>query len=323
MINFAIIGTNWISEKFVQAAHETQLMKLTAVYSRTAETAQQFATSYGADSIFNDLTALANSDSIEAVYIASPNSLHCQQAILMMNHGKHVICEKPLASNADEAKMMFEVAEKNNVLLFEAYKTEYLPNFRAIKDKLASLGKIHKVHFNYCQYSSRYQKYLDGLNPNTFNPDFSNGSIVDIGYYCVAAAVSLFGEPQNIMAQAHLLDSGVDAHGCVIFTYPEFSLQISHSKVSNSYAVSEIQGEEGSILIEHIAEFPRFTIQYRNGEQQSVCLSQYQNSMYYEVKAFAEHIRQGAPYDNHNALTTARILTEIRAQTGVVFAADQ
>ncbi len=322
MIHFATIGTNWISEKFVQAAHETGLLKLNAIYSRTPETAQQFATPFGVESVFDDLTALANSDLIEAVYIASPNSLHCQQAILMMNHGKHVICEKPLASNIDEAQMMFEAAEKNGVVLLEAYKTGYLPNFKVIKDKLASIGKIHKAHFNYCQYSSRYQKYLDGLNPNTFNPDFSNGSIVDIGYYCVAAAVSLFGEPQSIVAQAHLLDSGVDAHGCVIFKYPQFSLQISHSKVTDSYADSEIQGEEGVILIEHIAECPGFTIKHRNGEQQQISLSQHENTMYYEAKAFAEHIQQGTPYSNQHALTVARILTEIRRQTGVVFAAD-
>ena len=67
---------------------------------------------------------------------------------------------------------MFEVAQENNVVLFEAYKSQYLPNFQAIKQALNKIGKIHKAHISYCQYSSRYQRYLDGENPNTFNPNF-------------------------------------------------------------------------------------------------------------------------------------------------------
>ncbi|MEZ9706612.1 gfo/Idh/MocA family oxidoreductase, partial [Vibrio breoganii] len=128
-----------------------------------------------------------------------------------------------------------------------------LPNFKQVQLGLEKIGKVHKAHINYCQYSSRYQKYLNGENPNTFNPAFSNGSLVDIGFYCVAATVALFGKPENAQASAKLLDSGVDAHGCAIFQYPEFDVTLAHSKVSDSYAPCEIQGELGAIIIDHIA----------------------------------------------------------------------
>lgn len=70
------------------------------------------------------------------------------------------------------------------MVLFEAFKTASLPNFLLLKETLAKVGKLRKAFINYCQYSSRYQRYLDGENPNTFNPAFSNGSIMDIGFYC-------------------------------------------------------------------------------------------------------------------------------------------
>ncbi|NOH34490.1 Gfo/Idh/MocA family protein [Vibrio chagasii] len=326
MIKFAVIGTNWITQKFVQAAHESQSMQLTAVYSRNLDSAAQFAQEFAVETTYDSLDALANDSTVEAVYIASPNSLHCEQSVLMMEHGKHVICEKPVASNITEATRMYEVAEKNGVVLFEAYKSQFLPNFKQVQLGLEKIGKVHKAHINYCQYSSRYQKYLNGENPNTFNPAFSNGSLVDIGFYCVAATVALFGEPENAQASAKLLESGVDAHGCAIFQYPEFDVTLAHSKVSDSYAPSEIQGEQGAIIIDHIAECTDVKIRYRDGSIENLTQVQSENAMSYEAQAFADCI--GGDHTTQTdakqrALTVAKLITKMRQQVGVVYPADK
>ncbi|KPL92119.1 MULTISPECIES: Gfo/Idh/MocA family protein [Vibrio] len=326
MIKFAVIGTNWITQKFVQAAHETQSMQLAAVYSRNLDSAAQFAQEFDVETTYDSLDALASDSTITAVYIASPNSMHCEQSILMMKHGKHVICEKPVASNIDEATRMFEVAEQNGVVLFEAYKSQFLPNFKQIQLGLEKVGKVHKAHINYCQYSSRYQKYLNGENPNTFNPAFSNGSLVDIGFYCVAATVALFGNPENAQASAKLLESGVDAHGCAIFQYPEFDVTLAHSKVSDSYAPSEIQGELGAIIIDHIAECTDVKIRYRDGSVENLTQHQSENSMGYEAQAFADCIRGDQvtkAQTTKRTLTVSKLITEMRQQVGVVYPADK
>ncbi|CDU05168.1 putative DIMERIC DIHYDRODIOL DEHYDROGENASE [Vibrio coralliirubri] len=326
MIKFAVIGTNWITQKFVQAAHESQSMQLAAVYSRNLDSAVQFAQEFDVETTYDSLDALANDNTVEAVYIASPNSLHCEQSIFMMEHGKHVICEKPVASNIKEATRMFEVAEKNGVVLFEAYKSQFLPNFKQVQLGLEKIGKVHKAHINYCQYSSRYQKYLNGENPNTFNPAFSNGSLVDIGFYCVAATVALFGKPENAQASAKLLDSGVDAHGCAIFQYTEFDVTLAHSKVSDSYAPSEIQGELGAIIIDHIAECTDVKIRYRDGTVENLTQAQSENSMSYEAQAFASCIAGDNATQAQaqlRALTVAKLITEMRQQVGVVYPADK
>lgn len=93
MIRFATIGTNWITEAFIRAAKQVPSFHLQAVYSRQQETANAFAEKTGATETFTNLHELAASKNVDAVYIASPNAFHAEQAITLMNHGKHVICE--------------------------------------------------------------------------------------------------------------------------------------------------------------------------------------------------------------------------------------
>lgn len=324
MIRFAVIGTNWITRQFVDAAHETGKYKLTAVYSRSLEQAQSFANDYPVEHLFTSLEAMAQSDDVDAVYIASPNSLHFPQTELFLRHKKHVICEKPLASNLREVEQAIAVARENQVVLFEAFKTASLPNFQLLQQTLPKLGQIRKAFINYCQYSSRYQRYLDGENPNTFNPAFSNGSIMDIGFYCLASAVALWGEPKQVQASASLLDSGVDAHGVVVMDYGDFSVTLQHSKVSDSTLPSEIQGEAGALVIEKISECQKLSFVPRSSKAQDLSQPQHINTMLYEAEEFARLVENNEV--NHPGLEvsriTAKVQTEIRRQTGVVFPAD-
>lgn len=324
MIRFAVVGTNWITERFIDAAHESGKMKLTAIYSRKLEQARAFGANYPVEHFFDSLEALAQSDVIDAVYIASPNSLHCQQSLLFLSHKKHVICEKPLASNLREVEQLVACAREHQVVLFEAFKSAHLPNFLALQQALPKIGKLRKAFINYCQYSSRYPRYLAGENPNTFNPRFSNGSIMDIGYYCVASTVALFGAPQSVLASATLLDTGVDAHGSVCLNYGEFDVVISHSKVSNSNIPSEIQGEEGTLVIEKISEAQGVVLTPRGENSQILTQPQHINTMLYEAQVFAELVEQQQVehVGLENSLIVASLLTEIRRQTGVVFPAD-
>lgn len=144
MIRFAVIGTNWITRQFVEAAHESGKYKLTAVYSRSLEQAQHFANDFSVEHLFTSLEAMAESDAIDAVYIASPNSLHFSQTQLFLSHKIHVICEKPLASNLAEVDAAIACARENQVVLFEAFKTAYLPNFHLLRQALPKVGKLRK-----------------------------------------------------------------------------------------------------------------------------------------------------------------------------------
>jgi scyllo-inositol 2-dehydrogenase (NADP+) len=97
------------------------------------------------------------------VYIVTPNSYHAEQAILFLQNGKHVLCEKPLAVNATEVARMIQSAKDHNALLMEAMKSTLLPNSKAIQDNLHKTGPIPRYFASYCQYSSRYDKFKRGI----------------------------------------------------------------------------------------------------------------------------------------------------------------
>lgn len=327
MVRFGIIGTNWITERFIQAASEVENFALTAVYSRTEERAKEFAEKFDVQTTFTDLESMAKSEEIDAVYIASPNCFHAEQAIMCMNHGKHVLCEKPMASNAAEVQEMITAAKANNVLLMEALKTTLLPNFKSIRDHLHKIGTVRRYAASYCQYSSRYDAYKEGTILNAFNPALSNGSLMDIGVYCIYPMVVLFGKPKTVKAAGILLDSGADGEGSILFQYEGKDAVIMYSKITNSYLPAEIQGENGSIIIDKIHTPEKIEIRYNDGKVEDITEPQEGNAMYYEVREFTELIQKGnlesAINSHDNSFITAELMDEARKQIGLVFPADE
>ncbi|WP_106768686.1 Gfo/Idh/MocA family protein [Paenibacillus faecalis] len=326
-VRFGIIGTNWITERFIQAALETEQFVLTAVYSRSEERGTAFAAQYDQPiAVFTDLQQMAASDVLDAVYIASPNSFHAEQAILCMNHGKHVLCEKPIASNPREVQLMIEAARRNKVLLMEAMKSTLMPNFKVVKDNLYKLGRVRRYFASYCQYSSRYDAFKQGKVLNTFNPEFSNGSLMDIGVYCIYPMVVLFGRPETVQAVGVMLSSGVDGEGSLLLRYPKMDAVIMHSKISHSYVPAEIQGENGTMVIDKINQPYDVKIYYRDGTIEDITQSQTHESMYYEVKEFIELLEAGKRDSVINSLEhsliTAEIAAEARRQIGLSYPAD-
>lgn len=97
---FGIIGTGNITGWFLEGAREDSRFKAVAIYSRTEERGRQFADAHGIERCYTSLDNMLDDPDVEAVYIASPNYMHAAQAIKCMERGRHVLCEKPLASNA-------------------------------------------------------------------------------------------------------------------------------------------------------------------------------------------------------------------------------
>ncbi|WP_456279288.1 Gfo/Idh/MocA family protein [Bacillus sp. AK128] len=328
MIRFGIIGTNWITERFLDSLKDLEDFQLRAVYSRTSEKAEAFAQKYNVDNIFTNYEEMAQSDLIDAVYIASPNFLHKEHAIAFMDNGKHVLCEKPLASNVSETQQMIEASIKNNVILMEAMRTTLHPNFKVIQENLHKLGEVRRYFASYCKYSSRYDAYKEGKVLNAFKPELSNGSLMDLGVYCIYPMVVLFGEPTSIKATGMILETGADGAGSILAQYKQLDGVIMYSKINDSYLPSEIQGEEGSMIIyDNISSPDRVDIKYKDGTTETISLDREQPEMFYEAQEFVKLIKEGkamsAVNSHHNSLLTATILETARKQIGVVYPADQ
>lgn len=322
-IKFGMIGTSNISEAFLRGAGKVNDFELVAVYSRDLTKGKIFGEKYGAKLFFDNLEEMASSKEIDAVYIASPNALHCNQAILFMKNKKHVLCEKAFATNSKEAKQMIEAAKENNVVLMEAMKSTQLPNFKIIQENLYKLGKIRRYFGNFCQYSSRYDKFKSGIIENAFKRELSNGALMDIGVYCIYPMVALFGKPDKIKCEAYMLETGVDGEGSAIFKYPEMDGIIQYSKIASSYIPSEIQGEEGTMIIDKINIPSDIMIKYRDGREEKVSVLQEVEEMCYEVEEFIALIKgnkEESKNNSHdNSLKVMEIMEEMRQQIGLYY----
>jgi predicted dehydrogenase len=325
-IRFGVVGTNFITDRVIAGGREDERFELVAVCSRSEDTAKQFAAGHRIPLTFTSLQEMAESPSIDAVYIASPNAFHAEQSILCMQYGKHVLCEKAFASNATEVRQMIKTAKENHVVLMEAMKPTLTPGFRAVQKALPEIGVVRQYFACYCQYSSRYDKLKEGVVLNAFNPELSNGAVMDIGVYTIYPMVVLFGRPQTIQAAGVRLYSGADGHGCVNFTYNGFNATVLYSKIANSQLPTEIQGEDGLITLNRINIISEATLTRRNGTKENILPKVEKDEYYYEIAEFIDLIQSGRPESavnsHENSLITIEIIDEIRRQTGVVFPAD-
>lgn len=320
MIRFGVIGTSEISEKMVTALHQCAKTCPTAVYSRSREKAERFAQKHRIPYPCSTLEDLIKE--VDAVYIASPNSFHCQQALYFLNRGIPVLCEKPLASNLQEVEQMIQAAKKNGVYLAEAYKSQWMPAYAVMKEHLSDLGKIRNVRFDFSKYSSRYDAHQRGENVNTFKAEFSNGALLDLGVYCLYPALDLFGEPQSVFSSGVLVPGGVDGVGCTVMNYGDFLVTLNYSKISTSDRRCEIQGEDGTMIIDAISSPRLIEIKFRSGAYKAYAPDTEENDMVYECDAFAEALEQRRSVDEESFRRAFRILDAARKMVGVVYPAD-
>ena len=325
-LRFGVIGTNFITDWVIAGGRQDERFELSAVYSRTQKTADIFAAKHNIPHTFTSLEAMADSPLIDAVYVASPNAFHAAQSILCMEHGKHVLCEKAFASNAREAREMIACARKNKVALMEAMKPTLTPNFLAVRNALYRIGAIRRYFSCYCQYSSRYDKFREGVILNAFRPELSNGALPDIGVYTIYPMVVLFGRPQTVKAAGLKLSSGVDGEGSVVFSYPSMDAAVLYSKIANSSLPTEIQGEDGNIVLDRINIISEVNLHFRDGRKELLSHPAGNHEYYYEIKEFMDMVQSGRQESSinswENSLITMEIMDEIRRQLGVTYPAD-
>ncbi|ETA73619.1 Gfo/Idh/MocA family oxidoreductase [Ligilactobacillus equi] len=256
MVKLGVIGTGAIALSFVKAARSADYYKLTAVYSRRQESGQAFVekTGYPAQT-YTSIQEFFQKGDFSVVYIASPNSLHFEQIKLALEAGKDVIVEKPMVINPKQMAAVKDLlAQHPENYLFEAARHLHEPAFQVVQEAVASLEMKQGGHLTYMKYSSKYDAYLAGEEPNVFTTKFAGGALQDLGIYLVYDAVAWFGKPASVEYKAHMLKSGVDGSGEAILHYPDFDLILHVGKTMNSYLPGEIYGRKETIVMDNAAE---------------------------------------------------------------------
>lgn len=323
-MKFGIIGTGAIVEKFLSAASGLPDFELAAFCSRDLVRARRFSARYGAPLAFDSLEAMAASDRVEAVYVASPTALHCKGSIQMLRGGKHVLCEKAAATNAGEWAEMRAAAEESGRVLLEAARHLFVPALEEVRTRLPLLGRIRRVSLVFDQYSSRYDSFKAGIVENAFDPALSNGALMDIGVYCAELLVALFGPPERLTASCVKLDNGVDGQGVILAGYDGMQAVLSYSKIGDSVEPSAIEGEAGSLLLDHVASTGAIRLKLRDGREETVLCPE-KGGMRREVEAFLEAAqgkRDLSAYWEYTRMAL-ELMDEARRQQNIVFPADR
>lgn len=249
-MNLATIGTSAITRMMLDHSSELEDRHLIASYSRDLEKARAFAKEYGMEKAYDHLEEMLADPDIDTVYIASPNTLHYPQAKQALEAGKHVILEKPFTSTPEQAAELFALAEKNGVMIFEAITNIHTPNYGLIRDNLEMLGHMRQAVLNFSQYSSRYDKYKEGVVLNAFDPQMDGGALTDINVYNIHLLVGLFGKPERVTYYPNFGFNGIDTSGVLMMEYPGFTASAIASKDCTADYLATLQGDAGTFVID-------------------------------------------------------------------------
>lgn len=290
MIKLGTVGTSGICEHFLNGVKLTGRFALTGVYSRKYENGIAFGKRFGCENIYCDMVEMAKTDTIEAVYIASPNSCHYEQSKLFLENGKHVICEKPIATSADEYIELKKIADDNGLIYMEAIIPPHTEYYDKVHSAFEAIGKPVLARLDFSKRSSRYDMYLSGEQVNIFDMSLCAGTLMDLGVYCVYAAIDFFGKPKEITSDAHFLPNGADSSGVATFIYDDFSVVLTYCKIADSAVKSEIIGESGTLKIQLVSEYAGITL-VKDGKEEIITeFPTRPEVMSGEAKCFADFI---------------------------------
>ncbi len=217
-IRLGILGAGRIVDRVMKDMHCLENLEITAIAARDSARAQAAAGRYGIPNAYGSYLELAQSKEVDLIYIATPHPFHAQQSILMMNHGKHVICEKPMAINHHEVQQMMDCAKENHVFLMEAMWTRFLPCVQEAA-RMVRDGMIGEVMNIFGEFSWHAQEY--DPEDRVFNLELAGGGLLDLGVYPLMLCMQFLGSnPRKVQSLCRKSKEGVDMHMSIQMQYP-------------------------------------------------------------------------------------------------------
>ena len=249
-LRIGILGCANIARQFARDVAASPWVRIVAVASRHTDTAAAFAAAHGIGRHHGSYEALLTDAGVDAVYIPLPNSLHAEWAIKAAAHGKHVLCEKPLALGLGEAQAMFDAAQRHGVMLLEAYPYWFQPQ---TGDMLAllhegAIGTVRSV-----QASFGFTLAVPAGNIR-MNAELGGGALLDAGSYPLSLIRLVMGcAPQRVLAQASWADSGVDISTMATLLYADGRrAQMSCAMDGGLHRRASIVGSTGVLDTEYL-----------------------------------------------------------------------
>jgi len=331
VLKWGIAGAGKISTQLAKAVSISppEEHQVIAVAAQNLERAQGFAKDLNIPKAYGSYQSLAEDDEVDIVYVGNLNTQHLEVAKLMLSHGKHVLCEKPLTMNEKQTRELTEFARQKRLFLMEAIWSRCFPSYEELK-KLISSGIIGDILYVTATFGRAF-KDVERIS----SKDLGGGTILDLGIYTLQFAQFIYGdgEPISVVAKGHLNENGVDETASAVLTYPggKTAVVTTHSRVELPNEGC-IYGTEGTIRVPRFwcpttiitpdnntinFELPKTAVQFKNP---------YTVGMVYEVLEVGKCIKAGlleCPKITHKeSIQLAQLMDKVRKDVGVVFAQD-
>ena len=287
-IRWGIIGAGKIAHKFAQDLQTLEYTELYAIASRNHKKAEAFAAQYRARKAYGSYEELTKDATVDAVYIATPHSFHCEHTLLCLKHGIPVLCEKPFAMDLSEVNRMLQSAKDNQTLLMEALWTAFLPHFNYVENLIRSnhFGRVLKLEADF-GFNPDYDE-----NSRVFDKSVGGGSLMDIGIYPIFAALSTLGIPKDIEANATLFPNGADAECQMVFHYEHSKAHLKSSLLEETKTEAIFYCEAGTIQINgRFHEPTSVLLRDKNGHEELKSFNYSTIGYSYEIAHFNALIR--------------------------------
>lgn len=291
LVKWGIISTAHINRKFIAGARQSSALEILAVASRQRDSAERYAADNSIERAYGGYDALLADPDIDAVYISLPNSMHVEWTVKALEAGKHVLCEKPMGRRAADVQMAFDVAEREDRLLMEAFMYRHNPQTRRLIELLeqGAVGRVRLIRsaFSFAAddpANVRLSKALDG------------GGLMDVGSYCVNGSRLIAGEPERVSAEQVTGGDGVDIVFAATMRFADDVLAHFDAGLAlDTRDALEVVGDEATLFLDDPWHCLEPVIQlYRDGERELIEV-EVVSSYLLEAENMSAAIRGDAP----------------------------
>lgn len=320
-IKWGIIGLGNIAHQFAKDLLLIEDVELAAVASRDLDKSQEFAKNYNCNKAYDSYDDILNDVDVDIIYIATPHSSHASLTIKALQNNKHVLCEKPIALNYDDALQMIQASKANNKFFMEAFWTRFNPSFREAFSKIKN-GKIGEIKYINADFAFLADT-LEGIGNRKTDMKLGGGALLDVGVYPLFLCYVLLGFPDEILAKSNFHKTGADLQTSMILQYENAQAILHSSFVSTSNIKATINGAKGRINLNspwHEAQSYTLTI---DEYEEEILLPTKGKGFTYEIEechlCIKESRIESKLWSHQNSLDLIKIVDQVRNQIGLEY----
>ena len=319
-LRWGILGTGWIADVFVSSLRRDTRQVVHAVGSRTVESATRAAAAWEVPVAHGSYEALVADPGVDVVYVATPHNFHVLHALLAIEAGKHVLIEKPVGLDADEARAIGDAAARAGVFCMEAMWTLFLPKFDVVRQVLedGALGRVVAAHADMGERFDEPHRIM--------RPELAGGPLLDLGTYAVTFATWTLGAPDLVRAVATPAPNGINGQLAIALGTPGGASAALHTSIlADTATTASVIGTEGRLDLGTRYYLPGpMTLHQRGGPSLSWEEPMVEHAaLHYEAAEVARRVAAGEtgsplrPWAD--TVQTLEVMDRVRADTGLDF----